>query len=143
MLKLINQRQQHNYKQLSMLGQIFHFECEESPRLIELVKEQLMLGNFSWSAKIRLQIVEARGIMPKDNNGLSDPYCLVQVGKNIKRTGTRKRTLAPTWNEHFDFKVDSARESIKIRMWDEDDDLRARLKGKGYDPLLGLTIHSI
>lgn len=139
MLKLINQRQQHHYKQLSMLQQIFHFESEESPRLIDLVKEQLLLGNFSWSAKIRLTIVEARGLMPKDNNGLSDPYCLVQVGKNIKRTGTRKRTLAPIWNENFEFKVDSARESIKIRLWDEDDDLRARLKGKWISNELHLT----
>jgi Ca2+-dependent lipid-binding protein len=129
MLLLINQRQQHHFKQLSLLHEIFQFDSEESPRLLtDLVKEKLMLGNFSTSAKIRLTVVEARGIMSKDANGLSDPYCLVQVGKIIKRTSVKKNTLAPSWNENFEFKVDSARESIKIRMWDEDDDLRARLK---------------
>ena len=28
----------------------------------------------------------------------------------MKKTTTKKKTLSPTWNEPFDFKVDSARE---------------------------------
>ena len=42
------------------------------------MKEQLLLGNFQWSAKLKITIVEAIGLLPKDNNGSSDPYCLVQ-----------------------------------------------------------------
>ena len=36
------------------------------------------MGNFQWSAKLKITIVEAIGLLPKDNNGSSDPYCLVQ-----------------------------------------------------------------
>ena len=92
------------------------------------------MGNFQWSAKLKITIVEAIGLLPKDNNGSSDPYCLVQgkdqagtifrstsskvgnktqmilVGRTVKKTTTKKKTLSPTWNEPFDFKVDSARE---------------------------------
>merc|ERR1711970_539752 len=113
--------------ELELLEKIFNFEFE-SKELIHAVKEQLLLGNFQWSAKLKITIVEAIGLLPKDNNGSSDPYCLVQVGRTVKKTTTKKKTLSPTWNEPFDFKVDSARESIKIRIWDEDDDLRSRLK---------------
>ena len=104
------------------------------------------MGNFQWSAKIRITIVEAVGLLPKDNNGLSDPYCLVQVGRNVKKTSTKKKMLNPVWNESFDFKADSARESIKIRIWDEDDDLRSRLKDKllrESDDFLGQVIIDI
>jgi hypothetical protein len=70
----------------------------------------------------------------------------VQVGKHHKNTTTKKETLDPTWNESFDFKVESARESIKIRIWDEDDDLRSRLKDKilrEADDFLGQVVIDI
>ena len=47
-------------------------------------KEQLLLGNFQWSAKLKITIVEAIGLLPKDNNGSSDPYCLVQGELKLK-----------------------------------------------------------
>ena len=145
MLKLINERQKTQQPQLRMLEKIFNFQIE-SNELIKGVKEQLLLGNFQWSAKIKITIVEAVGLLPKDNNGLSDPYCLVQVGRNVKKTSTKKKMLNPVWNESFDFKADSARESIKIRIWDEDDDLRSRLKDKllrESDDFLGQVIIDI
>ena len=69
-----------------------------------------------------------------------------KVGRNVKKTSTKKKMLNPVWNESFDFKVDSARESIKIRIWDEDDDLRSRLKDKllrESDDFLGQVIIDI
>ena len=35
---------------------------------------------------------------------------MILVGRTVKKTTTKKKTLSPTWNEPFDFKVDSARE---------------------------------
>ena len=80
MLKLINDRQVMHRSELELLEKIFNFQFE-SKELIHAVKEQLLLGNFQWSAKLKITIVEAIGLLPKDNNGSSDPYCLVQ-GKN-------------------------------------------------------------
>ena len=145
MLKLFNERQKVHQPELRMLEKIFNFH-HESNELIKSVKEQLLLGNFQWSAKVKITIVEAIGLLPKDNNGLSDPYCLVQVGRNVKKTSTKKKMLNPVWHETFDFKADSARESIKIRIWDEDDDLRSRLKDKllrESDDFLGQVIIDI
>ena len=47
------------------------------------------MGNFQWSAKLKITIVEAIGLLPKDNNGSSDPYCLVQ-GKDQADTIDRQ-----------------------------------------------------
>ena len=101
MLKLINDRQVMHRSELELLEKIFNFQFE-SKELIHAVKEldllfarilkdglvraktdpriqeQLLLGNFQWSAKLKITIVEAIGLLPKDNNGSSDPYCLVQ-----------------------------------------------------------------
>ena len=77
MLKLINERQTSQKPELELLEKIFNFKFEAKSLIIG-VKEQLLLGNFQWSAKIKITIVEAIGLLPKDNNGLSDPYCLVQ-----------------------------------------------------------------
>ena len=55
--------------------------------------------------------------------------------------------IKPIFRHEFTLlKVDSARECIKIRLWDEDDDLRSRLKDKllrESDDFLGQVVIDI
>ena len=146
MLQLIQGRLKTAAEELKLLANIFSLTPSESQRNLDLVKDKLLKKDLIWSAKLKVTVVEARGLMPMDKNGLSDPYCAVQVGKHHKNTTTKKETLDPKWNESFDFKVESARESIKIRIWDEDDDLRSRLKDKilrEADDFLGQVVIDI
>lgn len=52
---------------------------------------------------ITVDIIEARGIPPMDDNGLADVYCNVKFGKFSKRTRTKFKTLHPKWQEEFVF----------------------------------------
>ncbi|KAJ1965932.1 phosphatidylserine decarboxylase [Dispira parvispora] len=69
---------------------------------------------------IRLQILQGRGLAPKDKNGLSDPYAIVTFGKRKHTTCVVYESLEPTWNYSFDFPVHVQRlpSSLSIVVWD-------------------------
>jgi len=50
-----------------------------------------------------VRVVQAKKLKAVDSNGLSDPYCILQVGKVKQRTKTKKKNLNPKWNELFKF----------------------------------------
>jgi hypothetical protein len=55
--------------------------------------------------KLRVEVVEARDLLPKDGHGTSSPYVQVDFYGQRKKTQTRIRELNPTWNEVLDFNV--------------------------------------
>eukprot|EP00727_Mastigamoeba_balamuthi_P010898 m51a1_g6430 putative multiple c2 and transmembrane domain-containing protein 1-like isoform x2 (1566) ;mRNA; r:348362-357282 len=69
--------------------------------------------------RVAITVAEARGIQPKDSNGLSDPYVLVRVGDQKARTKTIKETLTPSWNETFTMEV-KQNELVFFECWDRD-----------------------
>lgn len=52
---------------------------------------------------IELVIIEAKDLVAADLRGTSDPYVRVHYGNNKKRTKVIYKTLAPQWNQTFEF----------------------------------------
>ena len=66
-----------------------HLKVEYKP------KEMLLL----------VQVVEAKNLAPKGIGGTSNPYIRLLIGKKKKKTKTVNKTLTPTFNDLFEFKL--------------------------------------
>lgn len=68
---------------------------------------------------INLKLVEGRNFIIKDIL-TSDPYCVLSVGLQKRRSKIKRRCLNPVYNEDFNFSWDG-RDPLKIEIYDHDD----------------------
>ncbi|NWR56648.1 FR1L4 protein, partial [Bucorvus abyssinicus] len=104
---------------LAELPEEFKYLSESGQEIAQLSAHsppsRLSRDDFSYF-QLRAHLYQARGILPADDNGLSDPFARVVFSTHCQTTRMLEETLSPMWNELLLFDqliIDGKREELK------------------------------
>ncbi|KAI8579592.1 hypothetical protein K450DRAFT_241742 [Umbelopsis ramanniana AG] len=69
---------------------------------------------------LRCSVIQARNVLAKDSNGLSDPYAVVTNGTESHTSQVHPKTLNPEWNFSCDLTLTSNSSRVSVVLWDKD-----------------------
>ena len=70
---------------------------------------------------LRVQVLRARNLAPKDKSGTSDPFLVLTLGDAKEATSAINKTLNPEWNQTFEFPILTADSALlEVICWDKD-----------------------
>lgn len=70
---------------------------------------------------LRVQVLKARQLAPKDKSGTSDPYLVLTLGESKEATSTVYKSLDPEWNQTFEFPIQAGDAALlEVICWDKD-----------------------
>ncbi|NWI30964.1 FR1L4 protein, partial [Sula dactylatra] len=104
---------------LAELPEEFKYLSESGQEIAQLSAysppSRLSRDDFSYF-QLRAHLYQARGILPADDNGLSDPFARVVFSTHCQTTRLVEETLSPMWNELLLFDqliIDGKKEELK------------------------------
>ncbi|NWW92458.1 FR1L4 protein, partial [Rhynochetos jubatus] len=104
---------------LAELPEEFRYLSESGQEIAQLTAysppSRLSRDDFSYF-QLRAHLYQARGILPADDNGLSDPFARVVFSTHCQTTRMLEETLSPMWNELLLFDqliIDGKKEELK------------------------------
>uniref|UniRef100_A0A7S3DCA9 Ras GTPase-activating protein n=1 Tax=Palpitomonas bilix TaxID=652834 RepID=A0A7S3DCA9_9EUKA len=83
-------------------------------------RKEVMVKDSTEQGKLMVNILSASGLLAKDLNGKSDPYCTVTLGTQKYNTEVIWKNLSPDWNAEFTFNVPMKQLSLQISVYDFD-----------------------
>ncbi|GJP42598.1 hypothetical protein CLOM_g2144 [Closterium sp. NIES-68] len=90
--------------------------------------------------KLQIQLLEARGLPPKDNGGARDAFARLQMGASKARSSTVAKDNDPTWQEEFLFSVsDAEKDELLVTVWDKSVFIGEEFLGQLVLPVRQLT----
>ena len=96
------------------------------------------------AADVSVQHLQAQHLPKKDLLGSVDPYCVLRLGNEERKSSTIKKNYNPEWKEDFVFNITDEKEELVVTLYDWDrtskDDLIgcARVKVPDYLALMRL-----
>eukprot|EP00742_Colponemidia_sp_Colp-10_P001201 GILJ01001294.1.p1 GENE.GILJ01001294.1~~GILJ01001294.1.p1 ORF type:complete len:241 (-),score=18.84 GILJ01001294.1:74-796(-) len=76
-------------------------------------------GMVEFVGMLEVHLIEGINLVAGDLNGLSDPYCVVQLGRQQMKTRKKKNTLNPRWEEKLLLCWDG-KDALNITVYDWD-----------------------
>ena len=82
--------------------------------------------------KLKVQVLNARNLANKEMMSKSDPYCMVELGKQSQKTKHIDSNLNPDWNGEFNFTVEEGEHILSLSVWDKNTIKRDNFMGYTY-----------
>ena len=82
--------------------------------------------------KLKVKVVNGRGLQNKETLSTSDPYCLLELGGQSKKTKHISSNLNPDWNEEFVLNVKPGEDVVSLSIWDKNTIKKDNFMGYSY-----------